>query len=82
MNIRTRIALTRLRFKNKVKSINNNLQIKRYHVVHSMFKWTKDEEGDITFRLFWLLNFTKYKEHTIIKFGWLNYEPASKYVDA
>ena len=52
----------------------------RYHIPHMLFKWTKDEEGDICFRLFFIFNFIKYKEHTIFKFGYLNYEDAPRHI--
>lgn len=52
----------------------------RYHIPHMLFKWNVDDEGDICFRLFFLINFIKYKEHTIIKLGWYDYNAAPKYV--
>jgi hypothetical protein len=53
-----------------------------YHLKHDAFKWNQDSEGDITFRLFWVFHFTKYKEHTIIKVGRIHMEPAHKYYKA
>lgn len=80
MNLRTRIAITRLRLSNFF-----NIKVKywylssKYHLEHSAFKWTQDDDGDICFRLFWVFHFIKYKEHTCIKFGIKHMEDAGKY---
>lgn len=51
-----------------------------YHIPHTLFKWTQDEEGDICFRLFIVFHFVKYKEHTIFRFGFIDMKNAPKYI--
>lgn len=41
------------------------------------FRWVKDEDGDIGFRLLGIVTFLKYKNHTFVK--WFHkYENADK----
>lgn len=49
--------------------ILNQLSILHYRITHSLFYWGVDVDGDLVFRLFYVLSFTKYKEHTLIKIG-------------
>jgi hypothetical protein len=51
----------------------------KYRLEHWFFQWRVDDEGDITFTLAGILNFIKYKEHTIIGFCRGIYYPAPKY---
>lgn len=50
-----------------------------YRLEHWLFKWKRDDEGDIAFVLFNWIAFVKYKEHTIIKFNGYKLERAYKY---
>lgn len=45
------------------------LRATRYNFKHWLFRWTVDDENAITFTVAGVINFTKYKEHTIIKIG-------------
>ena len=51
-----------------------------YKLRHWLFSWKQDEEGDIVFSVVNRLHFVKYKEHTIVKFGKMNYSNAPKYL--
>ena len=51
-----------------------------YKFRHWFFSWNQDEEGDIVFSVAKVIHFTKYKEHTIVKFGKMDYQAAPKYV--
>lgn len=53
---------------------------KSYLFRHWLFSWKQDEEGDIVFSVANSVHFIKYKEHTIVKFGKMNYAKAPKYV--
>ena len=55
---------------------------KAYAFRHWLFAWNVDTEGDIIFSVAGMLHFTKYKEHTIVKFGRGNFVRAAKYVRA
>lgn len=45
------------------------LRIKTYNFRHWLFYWGLDSEGDVTFRIAGVMNFTKYKEHTVFNWG-------------
>lgn len=47
---------------------------------HWLFSWNQDEDGDIAFSIAKRVHFIKYKEHTLVKFGKMNYVRAPKYV--
>lgn len=44
-----------------------NIHTLWYRFRHSFFRWKSDADGDLTFRLAWILHFTKYKEHTVVR---------------
>jgi hypothetical protein len=50
-----------------------------YKLRHWLFRWTVDGENAITLTVLNRLNFTKYKEHTIVRWG-RNWKRAPKYV--
>lgn len=56
--------------------------LKRYQFKHWFFRWNVDDDGDIVLSVASILHFIKYKEHTLVKFGRLNYAEARKYVAA
>ena len=54
------------------------IQTALYRAKHWFFKWTVDDEGDLTLTVAGVMNLTKYKEHTCIR--WCkNYKPAGKW---
>ena len=55
--------------------------INKYKFIHWFFQWNLDDDGDITFTVANIVHFTKYKEHTVVRFGRKNYEAAPKYVE-
>ncbi len=52
----------------------------RFRLSHWILRWTVDSEGGITLTLCGCLNFTKYKESTIIKWG-RGYTQAPKHIN-
>lgn len=73
MNIKTKYLTMKYQMICKIPAI-------KYKFKHWLFSWNQDEGGDIVFTVVKILHFIKYKEHTIIKFGKMNYQPAPKYV--
>lgn len=63
-------------------NLKAKLSLNIYKFKHWFFSWNVDDEGDITFSIAKVIHLTKYKEHTIIRYGKLNYQPAAKYVNA
>ena len=51
-----------------------------YKLRHYLFSWSMDDEGDIVFSVAKRLHFIKYKEHTIVKVGKMDYKSAPKYL--
>lgn len=51
-----------------------------YRFTGWLYRWTLDEDNAITFTVAGCLNFTKYKESTIVKFG-RNWKSAPKHVE-
>ena len=62
-----------------LKLIKNQISFKWYIFVHWFFMWNQDDDGDVTLSIANLIHFTKYKEHTIVRYGWKQYKPAEKY---
>ena len=52
----------------------------RYRFAHWFFQWTLDHDNDVTFTVAGVLNFTKYKEHTVVRLA-CDYRPAPKWID-
>lgn len=52
----------------------------KYKFHHWLFQWKIDDEGDITLSVAGLFHLTKYKEHTIIRFGKMHYANAPQYI--
>ena len=57
----------------------HKLRLWKYLIVHWLFRWTLDADDAITFTIAGVLNFTKYKEHTIVKMG-KGWKPAPNWV--
>jgi len=60
--------------------VRGSFLINKYKFWHWFFQWNQDDDSDITFSVAGVVHFTKYKEHTVIRFGRKNYERAPKYV--
>lgn len=72
---------TILRIKHKLFMAKAAYALAMYRFRHWALQWKVDGEGDITLTVCQVLNLTKYKEHTTIKWGNMNYADAPKYVD-
>lgn len=46
-----------------------NITYKFYQFKHWFFMWQLDDDNDITLTVCRFIHLTKYKEHTIIRFG-------------
>ena len=58
--------------------MNSKWAIFNYRFSHWMFKWVKDEDGDIGLQIMGVITFIKYKESTLIYF-FRNFEGADKW---
>ena len=67
-------------FKRFMKFIAGEWHCAKYRFSHWLFRWTVDDENGLTFTVAGFINFTKCKEHTIIRWGRRYREPAPKYV--
>ena len=70
-----------LRIKHKLFMAKAACALALYRFRHWVFQWKVDNEGDITLTICQVLNMTKYKEHTVIRWGNKNYADAPKWVD-
>lgn len=80
MNIRQFFYLKKTAMSFVLLRLQASLMITRYKFKHWFFSWGVDDEGDVVFSIAKILHFVKYKEHTQVYFGKMDYDPAPKYV--